>query len=309
MGTKIIALAATGLIFIAAVSGLYAAEEGLPAAVVEEWDPPSVGPLTTWTAPLCAKGELVVQPFVFYNRTRGSFDGDGDYHSLPGGDKKYQYQQQLFLQYGITDRLEIDGQMVYQENYFKGSEGKARDSGLGDSYLFLRYCALEEKGWMPHLTGVLQLKIPTGKYQHLDPDKLETDSMGDGSWDPGIGVMLTKKLKPFILHADALYSFPQRTTIDGVATRYADYLNYDLGAEYFLPGGFSLMLEMNGFLQGDRKDGGQRIPSSDENYIIVSPGLGWSNDKIQFLLAYQRVVAGVNTDANDSVVLTGVYTF
>jgi hypothetical protein len=30
---------------------------------------------------------------------------------------------------------------------------------------------------------------------------------------------------------------------------------------------------------------------------------------VQLLLAYQRVVTGTNTDANDSVVLTGVYTF
>jgi len=43
----------------------------------EEWNPVSVGPVTTWTAPLCEKGQLVIQPFFFYNRTRGSFDSDG----------------------------------------------------------------------------------------------------------------------------------------------------------------------------------------------------------------------------------------
>jgi len=283
----------------------YASQE--PEA--EEWNPSSAGPITTWTAPLCGKGKFVIQPFIFYNRTRGTFNSQGHYDSLPEGDRKYQYQEQLFMQYGLTDRLEIDGQVVYQENYVKNAQGKAHDSGFGDSYLFLRYCALEEKGWMPHIAGLAQLKMPTGKYQHLDPNKLETDSMGAGSWDPGIGVIMTKKLKPFILHADAVYSFPQRTKIEDVATRYANYLNYDAGVEYLLPKGFNILLELNGFLQGDKKEDGQRTPSSDINYITVTPGIGWSNDKIQILLAYQRVLIGTNTDANDSVVLTGVYTF
>jgi len=275
----------------------------------EEWDPPSAGPVTTWTAPLCGKGKFVIQPFIFYNRTRGIFNSQGHYDSLPEGEKKYQYQEQLFMQYGLTDRLEVDAQAVYQENYVKNAEGKAHDTGFGDSYLFLRYCALEEKGRMPYIAGLVQLKMPTGKYQHLDPDKLKTDSMGAGSWDPGLGVIMTKKIKPFIFHADAVYSFPQRTKIDDVATRYADYLNYDAGVEYFLPKGFNLLLEMNGFLQGDIKEDGQRMPSSNINYITVAPGIGWSNDKIQILLAYQRILTGTNTDANDSVVLTGVYTF
>jgi hypothetical protein len=143
----------------------------------------------------------------------------------------------------------------------------------------------------------------------LDPDKLETDSMGNGSWDPGFGFILTKKIKPFIFHADAVFSFPQKVMIDGVKTRYASYTNYDFGVEYFLPKGFNLILEANGSLQGDIWQDGQRVASTAQNYLTVSPGIGWSCDRVQLLLAYQRVVAGVNTDANDSVVLTGVYTF
>lgn len=287
---RILILALISFFVIAAKGGVFAEE-------IMQWDPPSAGPVSTWTAPLCGKGEFVMQPFFFYNKTRGSFDSDGHYDSLPDGDKKYQRQEQLFMQYGLTDRLEIDAQTVYQSNYAKQGGVKAHASGFGDSYLFLRYCALEENGWLPHATGLFQLKIPTGKYQHLDAGKLETDAMGAGSWDPGFGIILTKKLKPFIFHADVLYSLPQQVRIDGAKTRYANYLNYDFGLEYFLPRGFNLMFEVNGLLQGDTK------------YLTLAPGIGWSNDKIQTLLAYQRVVVGKNTDANDSVVLTYVYTF
>jgi opacity protein-like surface antigen len=279
----------------------------------KEWNPSSAGPVTAWTAPLCGKGKFVIQPFLFYNRTRGSFNSDGHYDSLAKGDKKYQYQQQLFAQYGITDKLEIDGQIVYQENYIKQGNSKAHSSGLGDSYLFLRYCAFEENGWLPHITSLLQLKMPTGKYQHLDPDKLGIDSMGatsgGGSWDPGLGINLTKKFKPFIFHTDVTYNFPQQVRVDGAKIRYANYLNYDVGVEYFLSRGLNLMLEVNGFRQGDKKEDGIKTPDSAIDYLTVSPGIGWSNDKIQMLVAYQRVILGANTDANDSIVLTCVYSF
>ena len=153
----------------------------------DEWEPVSAGPVTTWTAPLCGKGKFVVQPFFIYNRTRGTFNSAGDYNSLAKGDKKYQYQEQLFMQYGLTDRLEVDAQTVYQQNYVKQDGLSAHSGGLGDSYLFLRYCALEEKELFPHLTGLLQIKTPTGKYQKANLDKLGTDLMGagsgGGSWD------------------------------------------------------------------------------------------------------------------------------
>ena len=133
--------------------------------------------------------------------------------------------------------------------------------------------------------------------------------LGGGSWDQGLGINLSKKLKPFIFHADAVYSFPQQVHVDGVKTRYANYLNYGFGVEYFLPKGFNLSFEVNGFLQGDKKEDGTSFPDSNINYFTIAPGIGWSNDKIQTLIAYQRVVTGTNTDANDSVVFTFVYTF
>jgi hypothetical protein len=275
----------------------------------EEWNPPSAGPITTWTAPLCGRGNLAIQPFFFYNQTRGEFDAQGHYNPLPKGDIGYQFQEQLFLQYGIFDWLEVDAQTVYQENYVKQGGIKAQSNGFGDSYLFLRGRIIEEKAWLPSITGLLQLKMPTGKYQHEDSEKLGADLMGTGSWDPGFGLIVTKKLRPFIFHTAVTYSFPQRVRINGVKTWYANYLNCDLAAEYFLPWGFNFMVEANAFFQGDIKEDGVRIPNSRIQYLMITPAIGWSCDKLQILLGYQRIVMGRNTDANDSFVLTAVYTF
>lgn len=282
-------------------------------SAAEDWNPVSAGPVTAWTAPLCEKGKIVVQPFFFYNRTRGTFDAEGDYNSLAPGDKKEQYIEQLFVQYGLTEKLELAGQIAYQENYAREAGRSAYDQGFTDSFVFLRACLLEETEWLPHLAALVQLKLPTGKYQKADPDKLGTDLMGSstggGSYDRGIGLNLTKKIKPFVLHADAIYSFPLKAKVDGIRTEYGQYLNFDLGLEYFFGNGFNLMIEGNGLVQGDRKENGQLLPATDMKSFVVSPGIGWSNDTIQTLLAYQRVVAGTSADANDSVVLTFVYTF
>lgn len=207
------------------------------------------------------------------------------------------------------DRLEVNTQTVYQQNYTKQDDLKAHSHDIGDSYLFLRYCAIEEAGKKPHITGIFQLKLPTGNYQKSDPNKLGTDLMGAGSYDHGWGVILTKKVKPFILHLDAIYSFTIERKIDNAKIRYGRYLNYDFGIEYFLSERFNLMLEFNGFLQEDKKQNAETIPASDISYLANSFGIGWSNEKIQTLLAYQRTLIGTNTDANDSLVFTLVYTF
>lgn len=269
----------------------------------------SAGPITTWTAPVCCKGEFVIQPFLIYNRTRGFFDYDGNYHSLPAGNKKYQFQQQLFAQYGIIDRFELDCQIGYQENYVKESGDSTNSDGFSDSFLFLRYCAVEETKKLPHITGLFQLRLPTGKYKDLNPDKLVTDLMGTGSYDPGFGIIMTKTIKPFIFHLDVIYSLPIEADIDGVDTKYGNYLNCDFGLEYFLPRGFNLLLEFNGLVQGDIKQDGGKISNSSVNYLIGGLGAGWSNKKNQTILAYQRTLLGTNNDANDSVIFTLVYKF
>ena len=190
---------------------------------------------------------------------------------------------------------------------------KAHDEGFGDSYLFTRYELVEEKGWMPTATGLLQLKMPTGKYQHEDPNKLGADLMGattgGGSWDPGIGINLTKKLKPFKVYADLIANFPQQVRVNGYKTQYGNYLNCDAAVEYFLPKGFNLIIEVNGLSQKDKKVNGEMIPSSDAGSLTLASGIGWSNNRIQALIAYQRTLLGTNVDANDSIVATFVYTF
>ena len=120
---------------------------------------------------------------------------------------------------------------------------------------------------------------------------------------------MTKSLKPFILHADAIWAVPIVTKVDGAKVQYATYARYDVGAEYFFYKGFNLMFELSSLVQGDVKWDGASVPATDQNFLILSPGFGWSNEKVQTLFAWQRTVAGTNVDVNDSLVLTVAFTF
>ena len=95
----------------------------------------------------------------------------------------------------------------------------------------------------------------------------------------------------------------------GEKTQYGNYINCDAAVEYFLPKGFSLMMELNGLTQRDKRVNGAMVPDSDTKSLTFAPGIGWSNDRIQTLIAYQRTLLGTNVAANDSVVATFVYTF
>ena len=273
------------------------------------WNPVTPGPITTWPAPLCAKGKLFVQPFFYYIHTHGVFDSEGDYHSLDKGEKKSQGQQQLLLEYGVADKLEVDMHAAYSENYAKEGDGRAHSDGFTDTWFSGRYCLREESATLPCVTALFQLKTPTGKYQHGKDSKLDTDIMGTGSWDPGLGVIMTKRYKPFVLHTDLIYTVPQKVRVDNITRYNAPYINYEFAVEYVLPKGFNLLGEVNGFCQGDRREFGKAVPASDSKYLIFAPGIGWSCDKVQMLLEYQYTAFGTNADGRDSVVFTIMHTF
>lgn len=279
----------------------------------KDWCPCSAGPIITDTGVVCARNQLVVEPYLFYNRTRGTFDDNGHYKSFVNKDTQSQYQEQLLLQYGLTDWLQLDAQGVYQQNLRKVSGDSAEDTGFGDTYLTLHYRAVKEEGAMPQVAPLFQFKFPTGKYQKADEGKLGTDLMGStqdaGAYEHSYGVTVSKNVKPFVFHLDAIYNFPIVRSIDGVNTKYSYYTNYDASVEYFLPKGFNLMLEVNGLWQGDRRQDGAPIPASDFYSLTLGTGLGWSCKKVQTLVAYQRTLAGTNAAVNDSLVVTAVFNF
>jgi hypothetical protein len=102
MFRNFVVLFLTGLIFIS-LRYLARAEDVLIFTTPqEEWNPPSAGPVTTWTAPLCGKGKFVIQPLLFYNNTRGSFDAKGNYSSMTESESNFNIRNNYLCSMGLA---------------------------------------------------------------------------------------------------------------------------------------------------------------------------------------------------------------
>jgi hypothetical protein len=272
--------------------------------LAEEWNPYSTGPVITWIAPVTPAKALVPHVFGYYSSIRGIYGNDSAL-TLNSSDTEFTTMtQQLFLQYGLVQNWEVAMMAFYNEASAKIGSETASSNGFSDTLLFVRYQVKEAKGNLPCITYVGVLKAPTGKYQEFDFAKLGTDIMGAGAWVPGLGVVITEKIKPFIFHMDMILSTPVEAKIYDQKVEYGVIGNLDLAVEGFLPAGFNWMLELNGMIQAPKKVQGEVIENSHSQSWLFTPAIGWSNDKIQTLVGYQRSFAGVNTLAIDSYFAT-----
>lgn len=133
--------------------------------------------------------------------------------------------------------------------------------------------------------------------------------MGTGSTDFTFGFNLTKGFKPLLLHAGLLYTISAPCKIDNVKTRYGDKFEYNIATEVVIYEQFNWMMEFNGVLQNDTSVDGHRLEDSQIQGLIMGTGFGYSTEKWQILLGYQRTLIGENADANDSFALTFLLCF
>lgn len=276
------------------------------------WDPVTPGPFTTFTAPLIKKNAFVVQPLYFFNITRGVFDGDAHYSSLPSKDYRYQQLIQLYTQYGLTERIEINAQPQWKINYAKEEGVSAENAGFGDFLMNIRYCGIDETTWCPRVTGLFQVKLPTGKYEKPDAGKILTDITGTGSTDYTYGLSFTKGVYSIrtLFHLDLLLTnIPTPVKIDGVKTGFSNIYTVNGAFEWIFYKNFNLLGELLWQTQGDDRLDGDRASDTGQGSLIFSTGIGYSRENWQVLIGYQRTLIGNNVNANDTLAGTVIITF
>jgi hypothetical protein len=285
-------------------SASYAAEEK------DIWAPTTPGPFTTFTAPVIDQGKFSIQPLYFFNIARGVFNGEGHYSSLPSKDYKYQQQIQLYTTYGLIPCLEINAQPSWQISNVRIGEKSAESAAFSDFPINIRFCGAEESNWCPRITGMFMVKLPTGKFQKGDPEKLGGDLPGTGSTDYTYGLSFTKGIKPVLWHLDLLYaSSPQPVRIDGIKTKFDDTYTVNAAFEWLITEKVDIMSELNWNTQSDKKLNGDWAPDTGKSSLIWGAGIGYSEKDWQMLVGYQRTLLGENVDANDTIAATVIVTF
>lgn len=302
MQQKLFALGVVLVWLVIATGNLLATNEA-------EWAPTSIGPVTTWTAPLCGEKNWYAIPRFYFTNFKKQYDNNGDQQSVGDDTNLTQQQQIIFAAYGLNDKLELNMQVALVENHATIADQTANSTGWADSYLVLRDCLMMEQDKAPCLTAMIQLKLPTGKYAHATADKLNTDITGTGSTDLGVGLVATKKIKPVILHGDLSVFHPFEVTADAVKVQYGDWVTYDLGAEYFIKNSVNFIIEMNGFWQGQEENDGATVDETDVTYLQLAPGLGYTYKSFTTLLVYQLPWSGKNALINETWVVNFLVSF
>jgi hypothetical protein len=181
-----------------------------------------------------------------------------------------------------------------------GVEELGSSSGLGDAILLgqLRVLGDDDAPWQAALFA--GLKVPTGATHVLDGngERFETEHQpGTGSWDPLLGLAVSRRFERISLDASLLY---QVSTTGAQATRLGNRAQYGLGVAYSLGPrphhheheheqehghehghghdhhdglAADLVLELNGEWEGRQRVGGAVEAESGGHVVYLSPGL------------------------------------
>jgi len=269
----------------------------------------SAGPVVTIPATTLPQGDGAVALRVEYVSFRrfsdsslaGYAEQDVEAHSTD-----LLLSPSLGVGYGLTNDLTVSARLPYllrsdiREGHIEDGEAEAHthgdSQGVGDLTLLGQYRFMN--GWGGMLEGALLfgIKVPTGDTGERDREGelFEAEHQpGSGSWDPLLGLAVSRHAGALSLDGNVLYAFATKGT---QRSDLGDRLHYNAALSYRLGGGegrhhsheaaahshlkWDLILEMNGEWQEKQRVAGVSDANSGGNLVYLSPGLrvcdqGW----------------------------------
>lgn len=175
-----------------------------------------------------------------------------------------------------------------------GKKLTLKNSGLGDSKVFLRYQALNQKKGDPVFLALgLGLKLPTGttsKVFNTVKGKQENPSMqlGSGSFDTIAEIGLSKILPNSRIDAYTSYILKNEGSNN---FEFGDQLKWNIGYLYSINQYLALQLEVNGMHIEKNKSKGIEVNNSGGNFIFITPGIQFRpNKKYDISLGYAHMI-------------------
>ncbi|MDN3507847.1 MAG: hypothetical protein P0S94_02875 [Simkaniaceae bacterium] len=127
-------------------------------------------------------GALDFQPFFYGIYEYGEYTDNWKVDKQPS---RWEIQGQYYIETGLLDPW-FDATLILN-NYYK-MQGSQKSAALGDTFLELGYQICEQsKTYLgPSLRLILQQGFPTGKFNQLEPNKIETDITGTGTYETAL---------------------------------------------------------------------------------------------------------------------------
>jgi hypothetical protein len=280
----------------------------------EQECPATFGPIITDTAIPIEKGKFAVQPTFGLSLVTDIFDKD--WRRVSAGGDFQSFNMSWKFTYGLINNLEVYLVIPYIHNWASnvdepgpGGERSAQFGGLGDISFTLKYRLLQETETLPTISAIFTPSFPTGHFRHLNPSRLGVDAIGSGSYIFTTGFNMSKYLKPFILYGNFWYSMETAYTGDEGRVYPRDFVTVNLAAEYPFTKKWVGLLELTSYWDGGRLFG-QKANTPPGALVSILPGLEFmATDKFSLAFGVNVDLAGKNTNANVTPVLSMVYAF
>ncbi len=250
------------------------------------------GPLKTISATTLERGKwafALQTEFINFDRfsdtqLREFAENGKDVHSVDSV-----FHSVFGIGYGITDNftLSVKGSYELLRNIREVHHeepvevhNRGNSKGIGDLTILgqYRFVKIRESNFESSL--LFGLRVPTGKttVKDISGERFETEFQpGTGSWDPLVGIAVTKIFGPFSLDANVLYTFATKGAQD---TNLGDIFSYNAAFSYRVlkqrPISWDLIIEANGEWKQKQKINGIKDENSGENIIFISPGMRFS---------------------------------
>jgi hypothetical protein len=239
----------------------------------------------------------------------------------------------ITLQYGISDRLEVDLFTEYMNDLQQSETSKLeavtnktvtiatkqKGMGLGDSHLEIRYQVIHEKESKFSMTGRLMLTIPTGE---KNPSNIKSENqydlpVGDGTYALGLNISARKVVYPYSF--TGYISFTKNFN----GTRIIDVTNpvekkFRLGN--MLETGLSCNLHLNEWIVfGNEFNYNHEGPGKVENApsalmpaswaLSYEPSLIFQVHRLRFSESVKTPIKGLNVPADPLYIMTAQFIF
>jgi hypothetical protein len=258
-----------------------------------------LGPLITEGADPVGKNNFAFQFISLMFIKSGDYDDQGERKYLPSGDRFYRLTTVFKPIYGLTEAMDINAEIPVATNWASRSGRSAHQAGIGDIVIGTKYRFLEEEAGSlkPSLTGIFKMELPTGRYDYLSPDRLETDKTGNGSYGVFAAAVLGKTFGNWAISINVGYNWLSEVQIEGHPIKPGDTWSFNLAGEWSFSKRWSLIGELKSWYQVKTRENGQDLPCSEAYSIECILALGYKLYEKGFIVAGVSLpLAGRNND-------------
>ena len=276
-------------------------------------------------------GQLDFQPYFYGLYEYGTYDNNWKVEKTP---PIWEIQGQYYIETGLLDPW-LDVTLILN-NYYK-MQGSEKSAALGDTFLELGFQirTQSEDSPGPSLRLILQQGFPTGKFNNIEPNKIETDITGNGSYATALIFVTQQNVNsPAInwgFNTALGYQYFYKTNVDGFnayggaentkgTVNPGSQFYFGLGLEFEITKNWSFIndfqythINQNTFAgnPGTNDDGSPATvggPSTD--IFLLAPGFSYFvSDHFGLAFGSWFTLAGRNTEAFAGGILTLAFSF